>query len=244
VAASLIFSRRSAVSLVDSDDTAFEVDLSISTILNSKAVDSESRGAVLASLNTALFSSRGEDRIGFAHQTFAACLAALKVHSLPLIQLRKLFCGVDGKVEHVVPQLAETAAWLAGTNDEVLEHLLTIDPGILLRSNVARIQGNRKEQIVRAILERSKQLELFDDFGLRRFLSGLKHERLAQQLWEYIQDDALNVIVRWLALEIAEECRLIELNDSLLAMPRRANLDQQVKEGAVRVLVKTLPDER
>ena len=244
VAASLIFSRRSAVSLVKPDDTTFEADLALSTILDGKTVDAESRVAVLASLNTALFSSRGEDRVGFAHQTFAECLAALKVRNLPLIQLRKLFCGVDERIEHVIPQLAETAAWLAGTNDKFLEHLLTIDPGVLLRSDVARIQGNRKEQIVRAILEKSKQLELFDDFGLRRFLSGLKHERLAQQVWEYIHDDALNVIVRRLALEIAEECNLVELNDALLSMLRQADLDQQVKEAAARVLVRALPDGR
>jgi hypothetical protein len=244
LAALLVFSRRSAISLADSQDSQFHADLCVSTILNNTKLESASREAIITSLGTALFSSRGEQRIGFAHQTFAECLAGRKVQNLPLIQLRKLFCGVDERAEHVIPQLTETAAWLAGTNDEFLEHLLSIDPGILLRSDVARIQGNRKQQIVRAILEKSRQLELFDDFGLSRFLSGLKHEQLAQQLWEYIQDDASNVIARRLALKIAEECKLAELNDALLHMLRPAALDQQVKEGAARVLVKTLANER
>src|SRR5258707_6724730 len=244
LAAFLVFSIRSAISLADSQDFQFHSDLCVSTILNNTKLESASREAVVTSLSTALFSSRGEERVSFAHQTFAEYLAARKVQNLPLIQLRKLFCGVDERTEHVIQQLAETAPWLAGTNDEFLEHLLSIDPGILLRSDVARIQGNRKQQIVRAILEKSRRLELFDDFGLSRFLSGLKHEQLAQQLWEYIQDDASNLIARRLAIEIAEECKLAELNDPLLPMLRRADLDQQVKEGAARVLVKTLPNER
>jgi hypothetical protein len=245
LAALLILSGRSAISLSDREDPAFEGDLYLYSVLaNGKFESSANWQTVIASLNTALFSSRGENRVGFAHQTFAECLAAQKVRNLPLIQLRKLFCGIDGKDEHVIPQLAETAAWLAGINDDFLVHLLSIDPGVLLRSDVARVQGNRKVQIVRAILERTKQLELFNDFNLRRFLSGLKHSQLAQQLWEYIKDDTLNVIVRRLALEIAEECQLSELNDDLLLLLFRPDVEQQVKEAAARVLIKTLPDDR
>ena len=196
-----------------------------------------------ASLCTALFSSRGEQRFGFTHQTFAECLAARHVQNLPLIQLRELFCRVDGRQEHVIPQLAETAAWLAGTNDDFLQHLLSIDPEVLLRSDITRIEGSRKHEVVEAVLEKAKRLELFDDIGLRRFFSSLKHDGLAQQLWPYIIDRSLNIIVRRLSLEMAEECEVAELNDQLLAMLHDPDVDQQVKEGAARILKKTLRDD-
>jgi hypothetical protein len=161
-----------------------------------------------------------------------------------LIQLRELFCRVDGQQEHVVPQLAEAAAWLAGANDNFLQHLLRIDPEVLLRSDITRIQGSRKREVVQAVLEKAKRLELFDDIGLRRFFSSLRHDGLSQQLWPFIQDNSLNIIVRRLALEIAEECRVTELNKELLAMLHNANADQQVKEGAARILKKTLRDDK
>ena len=245
LAAMLVLSGRSALSTSNREDPAEKGDLNLHSLVeNEKVRGSGNQLHVFASVNTALFSSGGENRVGFAHQSFAECLAARQVSNLPLVQLRRLFCGMDDNEEHVIPQLAETAAWLAGSNDDFLTHLLKIDPGVLLRSDVTRIQGNRQEQIVRAILEAFKELELFDDFDTRRFLSGLKHDRLAEQLWEYVKDDTLNVIVRRVALDIAEECKLAELNDTLLGMLSRPGVDQQVKERAARVLVKTLADEQ
>jgi hypothetical protein len=245
LAALMILCGRSAISTRYREDTALEGDLQLYSLVgNEKVRSSGIEPDILAATNTALFSSRGENRVGFAHQSFAECLAARRVCNLPLAQLRQLFCGQDGNEEHIVPQLAETAAWVVGTNDDFLTRVLEIDPEILLRSDVARIQGNRKKQIVDAILEKSNHLELFDNFDTRRFLSGLKHDHLAEQLRDYIGNDALNVTVRRLALEIAEECKLAELNDDLLKILHQPDVDQRVKESAARVLLKTLPTER
>ena len=162
---------------------------------------------------------------------------------MPLPQLRKLFCGSDSNEEHVIPQLAETAAWLAASSDDFLKHVLRIDPEVLLRSDIARIQATTKKKVVAAILEKAARLELFDDRGFGRFLYALKHDDLADQLWTYIQDHNLNVIVRRLALDIAEACNLAELNDRLLTVVSDATFDQQIRQAAARVLHKTLPDD-
>jgi hypothetical protein len=244
LAAMLILSGRSAISTGDRDVASANRDLHLASLFEKFDVPkSLSLDLLHASLSTALFSSRGEQRFGFTHQTFAECLAARRVENLSLIQLRELFCRVDGQQEHVIPQVAETAAWLAGTNDAFLQHLLRIDPEVLLRSDITRIQGSRKSEVVAAVLEKAKRLELFDDIGLRRFFSSLRHDVLAQQLWPYINDSSLNIIVRRLAVEIAEECEIAELNEQLLTMLRKSDVDQQVKEGAARVLKKTLRDE-
>jgi hypothetical protein len=245
LAALLILTGRSAICTAHQRDAALKSDLHLDSVLadpNFRKIGN--RNAVVASLNSALFSSRGENRLGFTHQTFAECLAARQVCHMPLPQLRKLFCGKDSINEHVIPQLAETAAWLAGINDEFLQHILKIDPEVLLRSDIARIQGNTKKEVIHAILEKAKRSELFDEIGLRRFLSGLKHDELAEQLWTYIQDDTANVIARRLTLEIAEDCELRELNDRLLTVLFNSALEQQVREGAARVLKKTLPNDR
>jgi hypothetical protein len=121
---------------------------------------------------------------------------------------------------------------------------LDIDPEVLLRSDIALIPDETKKAVVEAILKKATRLELFDDIGLRRFLSGLKHASLAEQLWTYIQDHAVNVIVRRLALEIAEDCRLEELNGRLLAIVCDSSWEQQIRERAARVLRNTLPADR
>jgi hypothetical protein len=123
LAALLMLTGRSAITTASEPESASEADLHLGSVLAfpdlPKVTDARS---VINSLNTALFSSRGENRLGFAHQTFAECLAARRVTNIPLSQLRKLFCGNDGTKEHVIPQLAETAAWLAGTNHQFLVH--------------------------------------------------------------------------------------------------------------------------
>lgn len=88
-------------------------------------------------IESALFTSIGEEKFGFAHQTFAECLAAQHIAELPLIQVRKLLLQRDDAGEHVVPQLAELTAWTAGYHPEFCAYLLTTDPTALLRSDVA-----------------------------------------------------------------------------------------------------------
>jgi predicted NACHT family NTPase len=77
-----------------------------------------SRAAIRETLDTGLFSSRGLDRIGWAHQTYAEFLAArfLVEHGLPPNRIMTLIVHPDGKI---VPQLRETAAWLANMKPEV-----------------------------------------------------------------------------------------------------------------------------
>ncbi|MBI3608862.1 MAG: hypothetical protein HY207_12920 [Nitrospirae bacterium] len=86
---------------------------------------------VKEALKTALFSSRGSDRIGFAHQTFAEHMAAQYLRRLPLVQVRGMLCQREGPKEHVIPQLAETAAWLASLHDEFYRFVTTV-PTLLI----------------------------------------------------------------------------------------------------------------
>jgi len=199
---------------------------------------------VLDAIETALFTSVGPNRFAFIHQTLAECLASQRLAKLPTLQLRRLLCRRDGGQEHVAPQLAELAAWTAGYHHQFLEHLLRIDPAVLLRSDVARIQGTHKAELVTALLKGAEREEIFDEPEYRRFYFGLSHAGLAEQLRPYIRNQGKGIIARRLAYDIAEACRLSELTDDFFAVLRDENESQQIREAASDALCESIPRDR
>ncbi|ELS02449.1 hypothetical protein Xen7305DRAFT_00021630 [Xenococcus sp. PCC 7305] len=165
-----------------------------------------------------LFSSRGENRMGFAHKTYAEFLAAwyLNHHQIPLVQIMSLIVSPEDAEKKLVPQLHETAAWLASLNYEVLEKIMTTDPDVLLKSDVSEDAKLRKA-IVNSLLEQYEQEKLFDrDFSKYLRYKKLNHSKLAEQLRPYIQDNNKNFNVRYEAIKIAEACEVKELQDDLV----------------------------
>lgn len=215
IAALLMLCGKSAIHVGCHDD-ADPSDLSLEDIA-ATGKDSE---LAQAALSTGLFSARGPGRLGFAHQTFAECLAAHALLDSAIPQVRSALCQKDGLVEHVVPQLAETAAWLAAAREDFLEFLVRQEPEVLLRSDVSQVKAQHKEELVGALLQRAKDEIAFDARDTSRFYSGLRHPGLAKQLWDYINNSALNVVVRHMAIEIASDCKLEELVTRFLALMR------------------------
>ncbi|MBN3892063.1 MAG: hypothetical protein HWQ43_23860 [Nostoc sp. JL31] len=87
------------------------------------------RKTVKEVLDTGLFSSRGElSRMGWAHQTYAEFLAAwyLVQHETPLNQVMKLIVSPEDPERKLIPQLHETAAWLASMRTDVLQEIMLI----------------------------------------------------------------------------------------------------------------------
>ena len=90
-------------------------------------------------LSTGLFTSRGLKRLGWSHQTYAEFLAAvyLDKQSVPLDRMMDLLTHPDHPESKIVPQLHESAAWAANLRSELFQHIVTTEPEILLRSDVA-----------------------------------------------------------------------------------------------------------
>src|SRR5204863_6817571 len=132
---------------------------------------------------------------------------------LPLVQIRSLLCARDADAEHIVPQLAETAAWVAGAREELFDHVCGIEPEVLLRSDVSKVQNQRKSALVAAVLEKAKRAELFDERNVGRFFDALKHPGLAAQLGPFITDKSLHTVVRRMAMSIAGDCTEADLTD-------------------------------
>jgi predicted NACHT family NTPase len=167
--------------------------------------------AVNEALDTGLFSSRGPRRMGWAHQTYAEYLAAwYSVHNeMALTQVMSLVVHPSDPDGKLVPQLHETAGWLAGMRADVFNEVLTRDPEVLLRSDVATAEEAGRANLVDALLEGYDEDRLLppDLIGYRTY-GRLAHSGLARQLLPYIADSTKGALVRRVAIEIARACQL------------------------------------
>jgi hypothetical protein len=170
-------------------------------------------------LGTGLFTSRGANRMGWAHQTYAEFLAAhyLYKHQLNLTQIMSLLSHPGDKDGKIIPQLSETAAWLAGMVPDVFRKVMQSDPQVLLRSDVATAGSEDRAALVDHLLQHYDEKRLMDiDFTNYQYYSRLSHPGLADQLRPYIRDNTKNRDVRRVAIKIAETCKVKEVQDDLI----------------------------
>lgn len=168
-------------------------------------------------LDTGLFSSRGLHRMGWGHQTYAEFLAAwyLVQHQTSLSRIMKLIVSSEDPDGKLVPQLHETAAWLASMKSDVLQEIMKINPDVLLRSDIPT-DASVREAIVDNLLKQYEQEKLFywDINNYQRY-SQIAHPRLAEQLLPYIQDFSKQINAREAAIDIADVCGKSELQEDL-----------------------------
>lgn len=136
--------------------------------------------AIREVLNTGLFSSRGSNRLGWAHQTYAEFLAAwyLNQHNLSLSQILGLISHPDGRV---VPQLQEATAWLASMQSDVFQEVMKTDPDVLLQSKLVTFDEVTKASLVESFLKLNDQEQLAYQYRLGSY-GDLKHSDLPAQL--------------------------------------------------------------
>jgi predicted NACHT family NTPase len=168
-------------------------------------------------LSTGLFSSRGLERLGWAHQTYAEFLAAryLVIHRMSPTQIRSLILHSEDQ-EQVIPQLHETTAWLAGMSSAVLDDVMRGDPQVLLRSDVASATDQTRAKIVDTLLRLFAAGQLVDsELNIRLAYKKLRHHGMHVQLEPFIRDRSLDFLVRRLAIDLAEACKIRSLRELL-----------------------------
>ena len=92
---------------------------------------------------------------------------------------------------------------VGGSRSDFFDHLINIEPEVLLRCDVTRRSDADKLRLVEGLLQRTKRGEHFEKSGGKMFYSALAHQDLGAQLRPYILDETLNIVVRWLALDSA-----------------------------------------
>jgi hypothetical protein len=172
-------------------------------------------------LATGLFTARGPQRLGWAHQTFAEYLTAyyLNGRDLSLDQKMGLLIYPGDREGRIITQLHETAAWLAGMDREIFKRIADADPQVLLLGDVANADQADRVRLVENLLRHFDEERLIDyDFDLHERYRNLSHSGLAEQLRSYITDRTKNAMLRRVAIDIAEACIVSALQNDLAAV--------------------------
>lgn len=198
------------------------------------------RAAIEETLSSGLFSSRGPNRMGWAHQTYAEFLAARYVteHGMTLPQAMSLIVHPKDPGKRLVPQLHEAAACLAGMRPDVFREIINVDPQVLLRSDVATTDEKDRAALAATLLRLFDEERLSDRDGSRALYRKLAHPGLAEQVRPYISDKTKGFLVRRVAADIAEACGLRELLDDLVTVALDTKDATRMRANAAHAVVR------
>lgn len=191
---------------------------------------------LLEILDTGLFSSRGENRLGWAHQTYGEFLAALYLFDKrvsPNLTLKALTHPNGG----LIPQLAHMGAWMASIHPELRTFLIATDPWTLLQGDLSKWSAADKATLVDSMLshvEEGRSHEIF--FGIMEMYEKLNYPNLANQLRMHIINRSFKPTTRKNALAIAKRCELRELQSEILQIALDQTEDPIVRAAAIAAL--------
>jgi hypothetical protein len=186
-------------------------------------------------LDTGLFSSRGQGRIGWAHQTYAEFLAAHYCvrHDMPAQQLNSLLFHPERGGRRLVPQLYELAAWLSVMDSRVLRDVVGADPESLLGAAGASLAPAQRKLVVQSLLDQSDNGRLLHlRWNLFRLYPKLKHPGLADHLKPYLRDNAKSANTRHVAIDIAHACEVEQLGADLADVALDASEEMSLRLSA------------
>jgi hypothetical protein len=187
-------------------------------------------------LDTGLFSSRGEHRLGWAHQGYGEFLAALYVfeRSIPAETVLKALLHPAGGL---IPQLSSVAAWAASLNSGLRAALTADEPVALLKGDLSGWNADDRAALIKSLLDAVESKRVVDSpYSNAEAYAKLNHPGLAAELRPFITNGQCSITTRCLALLIAEKCRLMQLLPELLQVALDAADHPQVRAGAVSAL--------
>lgn len=238
IAAITIFTNRYAIWTALDVGNVPEIDVAVRQLVGGMETSSSgtvpvTERAVREALGTGLFSSRGPDRMGWAHQTYAEFLAAryLVERNFTIDQINGLIMHSGDPDGRLVPQLGQTSAWVARMIPKIFEQILKSDSDHLLLSDVVVGSPADRQDLTEALLKLSEKEQLIPyDTRIRSHLRKLENPNLSEQLRPYVSDISRNRLARHLAIDIAEACQVKELSEDLasVALDRSQPLDVRV----------------
>src|SRR5262249_5512585 len=139
----------------------------------------------------------------------------------------------------VVPQLQETAAWVAGFCPEVHNRIVQSDPQVLLSSDAAAMGHDARERLVSMLLSLFDAETIIDSQrDLHAKYRKLAHPGIQRQLEPGNRDRARKRGGRRVAIGIAEACGFRALRQLLEDVVLDLGEDQQVREQAAAALIR------
>jgi hypothetical protein len=191
-------------------------------------------------LGCSLFTSVGDGRLHFAHQTYAEFLCGRWLaKTLTSRQLDDLLFAATDEGLRVIPQLRETAGWVAAHSPPFAQLLVERDPAVLLRADPFTTLAGERPLMVHALLRGVDRFELGRfDLPVRMALEHLAHPDLAEQLRATLSDPQASFGAREMAADVAVACGMTELQDDLLSLAHDDEAQIRVRQAAVSALAK------
>lgn len=184
-------------------------------------------------IECALFSGRGENRIGFAHQSYVEFLAAWFLHSRGLDAQRALPLLLHPDDKRIPPQYSETAIWLAAIDSDIFTALVDTEPLLLLRADLSDTTDEQRARLTGTLLKAFATKIAFDhDWGLHNHYRKLTHPTLCIQLRPYIVDQSLSRDARYAAMRIAAACTVHELEEELVSIALDPSEELELRSSA------------
>jgi hypothetical protein len=189
-------------------------------------------------LDTGLFTSRGGQRMGWAHQGYAEFLAAqyLIDKALAPETILQILLHPSGGL---VPQLAVVAAWIATLSKPVRDALIASEPLVLVRGDLTSWSQEDVAALTASLLEALDQRRANDlARDITEFYSRLNHPGLAGQLRPYLIDRNHELMARRAAIMIAQRCAVKGAKDDLLKVVLDPANDPHLRGYAISALRK------
>ena len=221
VAAALVFSNRTAITVDPRATDISETDVSLRSMEEGEETTGSQTFAFTETdmldvlQNTALFSGRGPNRVGFISRSVQEFLAAryLALHQLSVQQIKALTQVSTAPGETVVPQLKQTVGWLSSIMPDLLAHTIRTDPKSILLGAVQDLESRFRRDLVESFLNQFENKEIADlDWGDYSQYHKLNHPEIAAQLRPFIAGKNRYFLVRRVAIDIAEACGVEDPN--------------------------------
>ncbi len=188
-------------------------------------------------LQSGLFRDAGPDAVAFSHKSYAEFLASRYLHRAQLLPIQRdsIFYVLGEGQPKLAPQLHETVAWFASRDSAFFNRILAEEPEVLLLSDVATRDDETKAKVVQGLLARVEAREISYEArrSLRSFFRRLAHSGISEQLSAVIADRSKHNDTRSMAVDLAEECEVLQLASQLadLALEPAEDLRLRVEAG-------------
>jgi hypothetical protein len=110
----------------------------------------------------------------------------IRHHQTPICEIDKLLFTQDQGNRRLIPQLQQTASWLASMRQDVFDIIVQSDPAALLSSDIDNRESNAK-LVVTQFLSNLSQAKIHDYYKYNDYYRRLNHAGLADQLRPYIK---------------------------------------------------------
>jgi hypothetical protein len=189
--------------------------------------------SVEETLRTGLFFWADTESVIWSHRGYSDYLAGWWLSSHGLSSNQAVDLITSGEPRRLVPELYGLASWLAALVPGALEELLLIEPEVVLFGTALDAAHANAEATVSALLAPpvAKRMTELRPFGTAVF-ERLEHDALAAQL-QPILDNPPDENVALMALLIARGCKVVGLDDPIVAIALDDSQPRQVRSAAI-----------